>query len=305
MKYSVLGSISIDNLIYNDKEITLMGSSAIYASLSFTQFKSDVSLYTTIGNDFSPKFIDFLKKKNINLKINKENVKTKRITLDYRCEDERKVLISGESQKLMKLERLPYEFWNSEFIYLCTSNYSLHKNVSNKAKRENIPLAFSPQGDYARNLKRLLSISKNVNYLFVNKSEIKELENQNTISTINQLTKSNKDLMLFVTLDKEGSLLFKNNKIYHTSSYPNKEIDSTGAGDFFATSFIYNYNLTNNLISSLKFATFIASESISQVGYDFNLNHEKINNLIKTDRFIKTTSYAIKKIDHILKKYEI
>jgi sugar/nucleoside kinase (ribokinase family) len=74
--------------------------------------------------------------------------------------------------------------------------------------------------------------------------------------------------ILVVTEADLGARLYWNGDYRHFSPPPEGEIDATGAGDIFATSFFIRMHETHDPWESARFATLIASRSITRVGLD-------------------------------------
>jgi sugar/nucleoside kinase (ribokinase family) len=72
--------------------------------------------------------------------------------------------------------------------------------------------------------------------------------------------------VLIVTEADLGARLYWNGDYRHFSPPPEDEIDATGAGDIFATSFFIRMHETHDPWESARFATLIASRSITRIG---------------------------------------
>jgi hypothetical protein len=74
--------------------------------------------------------------------------------------------------------------------------------------------------------------------------------------------------ILVVTEANLGARLYWNGDYRHFSPPDEQEIDATGAGDIFASSFFIRMHETHDPWESARFATLIAAHSISRVGLD-------------------------------------
>ena len=72
--------------------------------------------------------------------------------------------------------------------------------------------------------------------------------------------------ILIVTEANLGARLYWNGDYRHFSPPEEVEVDPTGAGDIFATSFFIRMHETRDPWESTRFATLIASRSITRVG---------------------------------------
>jgi sugar/nucleoside kinase (ribokinase family) len=72
--------------------------------------------------------------------------------------------------------------------------------------------------------------------------------------------------ILAVTEGYNGARLYWNGDLRRFHARKVKETDPTGAGDIFATSFFYRYHTTRDPWEAARFATIIASHSVTRVG---------------------------------------
>lgn len=74
--------------------------------------------------------------------------------------------------------------------------------------------------------------------------------------------------ILVVTEADLGARLYWNGDYRHFSPPPEQEIDATGAGDIFATSFFMKLYTSKDPWEAARFATLIAAHSVTRVGLD-------------------------------------
>ncbi len=109
-------------------------------------------------------------------------------------------------------------------------------------------------------------IKKNVDILFANEEEIKELLG---IKNIHQSLDKLKSLceIVAITLGSKGSSIIADNKHYEIPPAKSiKVVDTTGAGDLYASGFLYAYTNGYNIRDCGKIATIAASEVITHIG---------------------------------------
>ena len=100
-----------------------------------------------------------------------------------------------------------------------------------------------------------------VDLLAMNETELKELQNS--------LEKNVSDLdigMILVTLGSRGAELHMGNSTFKQSSFLNKAVDTTGAGDTFLGSFIACYDNGYDTEKALEYAAAAASIQITRIG---------------------------------------
>jgi hypothetical protein len=74
--------------------------------------------------------------------------------------------------------------------------------------------------------------------------------------------------ILVITRGRNGSTLYTNGKTYNIPAPSVTEHDPTGAGDIFAASFFIRLKITGDPLASARFATALASTSITRTGLD-------------------------------------
>ena len=70
-----------------------------------------------------------------------------------------------------------------------------------------------------------------------------------------------------MTLGKDGVMAFDTKKVYKVPSFkPSKILDTTGAGDMFASGFLFKINKGESIDEALRYGCKTASKIISQYG---------------------------------------
>ena len=70
-----------------------------------------------------------------------------------------------------------------------------------------------------------------------------------------------------MTCGENGAVFFENGNLKKFEAYSNNNIvDSTGAGDMFASGFLYKLNLNEKIEDCIKFGCKVASKILSQYG---------------------------------------
>jgi sugar/nucleoside kinase (ribokinase family) len=87
-----------------------------------------------------------------------------------------------------------------------------------------------------------------------------------------------------VTLAERGSIILNGDELYKIPAFPTRAIDPTGAGDVYAGSFITEYERTSSLMESALFASAAASIMVEQVGPDFSMSRQTVEERRKAIR---------------------
>ena len=109
-------------------------------------------------------------------------------------------------------------------------------------------------------------IEKDVNILFGNEEEICAMSESSSISDGINYAKS-LNITTAITLAERGSLIIKNNEVIEVSATNiDKVVDTTGAGDLFASGFLYGLCQNKELSTCGHMASVAAAEIITHYG---------------------------------------
>jgi len=109
-------------------------------------------------------------------------------------------------------------------------------------------------------------IEKDVNILFGNEEEICAMSESSSISDGINYAKS-LNIITAITLAERGSLIIKNNEVIEVSATNiDKVVDTTGAGDLFASGFLYGLCQNKELSTCGHMASVAAAEIITHYG---------------------------------------
>ena len=126
-------------------------------------------------------------------------------------------------------------------------------------------------------------IRSDIDILFANEKEIKSLYQVETFDEA--LQRARKDCAIAaLTRSEAGCVIVKGEEIHVVEAHPVKQvIDATGAGDLFASGFLYGFTRDLSLVQSARLGALAAAEVISHVGArpQISLNaHAKANGLL-------------------------
>ncbi len=86
--------------------------------------------------------------------------------------------------------------------------------------------------------------------------------------------------ILILTGGIKGCIVFYGDKAQYVPTIPVTEVDATGAGDTFATAFLFKYYQTKDPIESARFANAMASYSVTETGIENVI--QKLQRRLKT-----------------------
>ena len=109
-------------------------------------------------------------------------------------------------------------------------------------------------------------VEKHIDILVGNTGEFTSLFGESDFKVISEKVSLivNKSVM---TCGENGAVFFENGNLKKFDAYSNNNIvDSTGAGDMFASGFLYKLNLNEKIEDCIKFGCKVASKILSQYG---------------------------------------
>ncbi|MFK8138702.1 MAG: adenosine kinase [Bdellovibrionales bacterium] len=120
-------------------------------------------------------------------------------------------------------------------------------------------------------------IGNKVDLLFCNEAEaLKYAETESldeAIAKIKEVAKS-----FTITLGKKGSMVFDGNEEVYVDGFPAEAVDSNGAGDLYAGTFLYGITNGKSFSESARLANYASSLLVQQFGPRLNAeNLEKLN----------------------------
>jgi sugar/nucleoside kinase (ribokinase family) len=111
----------------------------------------------------------------------------------------------------------------------------------------------------------LIDILKNdVDIAFSNEAEAKALTGKEPYEALQEI--SGYCRIAIVKVGSKGSLIRANNNQYEIEAYKVKSVDTTGAGDLYASGFLYGYINKMSLPSCGKLGSLVASRVVEEIG---------------------------------------
>jgi len=271
----VVGSIALDSIETPfGKQNEILGGSASYFSLSASFFEK-VRVVAVVGDDFSEKYIKFLSRRNIDLKgLQKEKGKTFRWIGKY--DDLNNPTTLDTQLNVFKDFKpiIPYEYRNSDFVFLANIDPVLQLEVLRQVKNPKVVACDTMNYWIEGKPKELKKLIKKVDIVFMNEQEAKQFSNENNLLKAVKRILSFGPSILVIKRGEYGSLLFRKNSLFFAPAYPlEKVIDPTGAGDSFAGGFMGFLAKSNSLGDSvLRKAMVVGTVMASFCVEQFSLN---------------------------------
>ena len=242
-----------------------------------------VGLLGCIGKDFSRTFTRDMRKHEIEASIDMSSAATGGFHLIYDRNGNRTLDVLGVAGKIRQ-DNIPKEFLDSTFILigpiLGEVDLDLIQFLRSKSSAK---IFLDPQGlvrkigsdgriVHACDRDAIRRIIEVVDFVKPNEQEIETITGERDPLIGLQRLQSMGPAVPIVTLAERGSLLLDGNKLLRIPAFTTRNaIDPTGAGDVYGGSFITEYTRTKSLSEAALFASAAASLMVEQVGPDFRL----------------------------------
>lgn len=263
----VIGFTNIDvNIFPGRKAVVTPGGAGYFVSLAASACISPVGFVTRIGSDFDK---TFLLSRVLSRGVHVSSKPSTRSTQIYHSAEDptdRTLTIQPGASDDLTTEDIPLE-WEAaaKYIHIATMPPRQQSEIFRFVKQHFPKAVISADTDYTflrnkENLRDIQSCFGMADIIFLNKSEYEELK---------QIAVSHP--FAIVKLDKDGAMCLKSGTITEKVSAPAvRVIDTTGAGDIFAGTFLAHYLMSHTLHDSLRTAVEAASESVAKQGAKFS-----------------------------------
>lgn len=277
MSLVVVGSIALDTVINPFKKaVDALGGSGTYFSYAAGYFNR-VKLVGVVGKDFPVKYLDEMKKRNVDLAgLEVVNGPTFRWTGEYKFDmnvRETKKLALGVFADFKPV--LPVSYRNAKFLFLGNIHPALQLDVLAQINARPVLVACDTIDFYIKtDLQKLLQVLKKVDIFFINDSEAREISGVSNLVTAGKKIMKLGPKMVVIKKGEHGCLLMADSWSFAAPAYPLENVfDPTGAGDCFAGGFM-GYISTAKKISeeeikrALIFGTVTASYCVEKFSID-------------------------------------
>ncbi|MBI4918637.1 carbohydrate kinase family protein [archaeon] len=259
--YAVGSKLLIKNLFFST------GGGGTNTAVSFSRLGLKIGWLGVLGNDHnSDLVIDVLKKEKVNILSDRKKGNIGYSIILSKLRNDRTILTyKGINDDLTDVPKL-----NADWFYISSmlgKSFQTTKKIVKKIKREKKHWAFNPSTYLAKQgLNKLMLFIKDCDLLVLNKEEAQLL-----IGTKKELKQLLKQLQKYakivvITDGKKGATAYNGINFY--SSKPNnvKIIETTGAGDAFASGMLSGILKGENLQTALQIGQLQAEGVIQYLG---------------------------------------
>lgn len=275
-----------DKIPVNITKLALGGDGA-NISVGLKRLSLDATFFTFLGDDlFSKKIEETIKKEGVSLIAEREGENTS-LSMVINFDSDRIIFSHRESRS----HNFYYNGALPDFIYLASIGNewkNAYEKVLTFAKKNNIPLGFTPGSPQLGEKTDILFEALNSKIVFLNREEAEKiLKFQNiSFSDIKDVLTKVKALgieVLSITDGYKGSYsLDSKGSYYQIESFGEKFIDRVGAGDAYTSGFLSGYLLGFDIPECMRRGCFNAFSVINKIGAQEGLltkeEMEKISN---------------------------
>ena len=251
-----------------------------------------VALIGAIGADFKERFLNDLKRFNVEAPFLVNSRETGGFKLVYDSKGDRTLEVLGVADKI-PADGLPTDCVNSKAIVLGPILQEIDLQfIRNLRGNSRAMTLLDPQG-LIRSVDSHRKIIHNVGLDVVRKAieltdfiKPNEMEAEvitghgNPYRAAETLVKWGTKLGI-VTLAERGSVICDGHRNYRIPAYRTELVDATGSGDTYAGAFFFEYLRTSDILGSGLFASAAASIKVENSGPDFPLLEENVRDRVK------------------------
>ena len=282
-----------DKILIEDLDISI-GGGGTNTAVTFNQFGFNTAYVGALGEDYYGIVIkEFLDKAKIHFlgHMNKDRTGTS-IILDSIEHDRTVLTYKGANNNLM-YSKIDKKMLGAKLYYfssLIEESFKTMLKLLDYATKNNIKVAFNPSCYQAEKGKTLWSCLKQVNYLVLNKEEAQFLaENKSPhekeLMDILYKKLNPEERLVVITDGSSGAYCYDGKAYYKADPCKVKILESTGAGDAFASAFVSGILRGESIEKALKLGTANSASVITNKGAK-----DKILTLKEAEKATKTCS---------------
>lgn len=239
----------------------ILGGTASYASLLFQKLGKKTAVLTSVGGDFL--FFNKFKKAGINI-YNKLASKTTVFKNVYNEHNERIQFISSRALTLYQAD-IPISWKQVPLVKLCLIADEL--DISILSAFPNAIVGATIQGWLRQWNEQGKITPKSMNWEWLQYIDVVLFSEDDIIGFEDKLSLITEYVKVAVmTKGKDGAIVYYNKQATHFPAFPVTQIDPTGAGDVFATAFLYHYSTHNEIDLAAAYAHSAASFVVEGLG---------------------------------------
>ncbi len=249
-----------------------VGGGGTNSAIAFSRMGFKTAFIGKIGNDANGKHVlSNLRKNKVDsyLVVESGDATGFSVVLDADGHDRTIIVYRGTNDKL-KPSEVRVSKIKTEWFYLATmmgDSFKSLEKVAEFAKRKGIKVMFNPSSYLAKKglgyLKKILDAT---DILVLNDKEASLLSKKNGLQVMAQTLYEKCKCIVVITLGSKGALAFNGNRMYTIKSNKIKVLETTGAGDAFASGFLAGYIKSDDIDFALKIGRAQSESVITHYG---------------------------------------
>lgn len=244
------------------------GGSAINTSIGLSKLRLDSYAATIVGEDNDGKdIITFLSQNGVNSGFVQAEKKTNQSAILI-YQSERTIFSFHEERDYEKI-KIP----GANLIYLCSAGRGFEKMLPSitSSIKQGAKIALNPGSAELENFEKLSEIVASSEVLFLNKEEAEMLFAAKEIKDLLRIVLETGTKTAVITDGANGSYFATRDGNYHMGIAPCSLVDSTGAGDAFASGFLGAFAKTLSLEESAKWGMLNSASVVGKIGANAGL----------------------------------
>jgi|YNPNPStandDraft_1061719.scaffolds.fasta_scaffold00021_19 sugar/nucleoside kinase (ribokinase family) len=273
----IVGSVALDSVeTPSGKVERALGGAAVYSAVA-ASFFAPVRIVGVVGKDFPSEHLAFLSARRVDIRgIQVVDGKTFHWKGSYKGDLNQAETIATELNVFQSFKpQLPPDYRSSQYVFLANIDPELQLDVLRQMESPRLVACDTMNFWIANKRAQLLEVLKQVDVVFMNDAEIRQLVGISNITrAANEISKLGPKYVI-VKKGEHGALMYcGGSSCFSAASYPLQEvIDPTGAGDSFAGGFMgYLARCGTADEMSLRKAVVYGSTLASFNVQDFSLN---------------------------------
>ena len=260
--------------ILMEELVLTVGGGGTNTAVSLSRLGHKVAFVGKIGSKYnSNRVIHQLKKEKVDTSLiirSKTGRTGYSIILDSKKHDRTILAFRGSNNDLGSNE-INFKKLKTKWFYFSSmieKSYKTLEKIATYASKNNIKIAFNTSSYLAKKGKNYLkNILNKTNILVLNKDEAQLIvgKNNNVANLLKKLSKLGPEIVA-ITDGKNGVYVLNNNQIYTGIPTNVKIVETTGAGDAFASSFLCGIIRKNNIEFAMKLGMTNAESVIQHHG---------------------------------------
>jgi len=260
-------------LITNVQFIT--GGGGTNTAVCFSRMGLKTAYLGSIGDDENgDKIKNELKKEKVRfIGMTAKNKLTNFSMLLDSLEDDRTILACKSASKSLDWKKLDKKKIRAKWMYfssLTENAFKAGEKIAAYAKRKKIKIAFNPSSYQAKlGAKKLNNLIKHVTFLVMNREEAGLLLDLRRNTDVKKLLKGLLKIgpsIVMITEGKKGCYCTDGEKLYFLPGTKKKPIETTGAGDCFASTFVAGLAKGKDIPTAMRMALANAGSVIMHHG---------------------------------------